>query len=173
MITGDNTRNFDSDTNKVDPISGMQVEIPYVPASQRHSVRTAEETDTIVVVGQARQKKRKRTKAVVSTTDATGSEHAATEKPQNSQAKQDDDVETPFDFNAVPNILDDNPDTEDRKKKRQRKQAAKRGAFFISLCTVRLLTFPLLFSPSPLRVLIAQEEHITAISLLPLRRIVS
>jgi len=127
-ITGDN-ESMDSDANGVDPISGMQVEMPYVPASQRQSVRTAEETDAIVVVGQARQKKRKRTKAIASATDVTGVEHAATEKPQNSQA-EDDDIETPFDFNAVPNILDDNPDTEDRKKKRQRKQAAKRGGTF-------------------------------------------
>ncbi|TFK38973.1 ribonuclease H-like domain-containing protein, partial [Crucibulum laeve] len=44
----------------IDAATGMQIEIPYVPASQRQTARTAEEKDTIVVVGQARQKKRKR-----------------------------------------------------------------------------------------------------------------
>jgi hypothetical protein len=43
--------------------SGMQIEIPYVPESQRKTTKVVE--DSIVVVGQARQKKRKRTRTAV------------------------------------------------------------------------------------------------------------
>lgn len=103
----------------------MQVEIPYVPAAQRLTTiaRTkVEEKDTIVMVG---QKKRKRAKgggkAKMEVEDSPspsidGSKGVSETKAQPEQA--------PFDFSAVPNILDDNPDAEDRnrKKKRQKKQ---------------------------------------------------
>ncbi|KAF8959127.1 hypothetical protein BDZ97DRAFT_1906257 [Flammula alnicola] len=106
-----------------DEATGMQVEIPYVPASQRPTKRVEEERDTIVVVGQARQKrKRKEAKGSPATEDGTNSSKPSVKKEGNAS-------DEPFDFSAIPNILDDNPDTEDRKKKRQRKQN-KGGVFY-------------------------------------------
>ena len=104
----------------------MQIEIPYVPAGQRPTKRIEDERDTIIVVGQARQKRKRKTgegkepEASTSRDDATSS----------MIVPKQDEIE-PFDFAAVPNILDDNPDTEDRKKKRQRKQT--KGLCFFAL----------------------------------------
>jgi exosome complex exonuclease RRP6 len=103
--------------------SGMQVEIPYVPAAQRLTTiarAKVEEKDTIVMVG---QKKRKRVKgggkAKVEGEDSPSPSIDGSKGVSETNAEQ-----APFDFSAVPNILDDNPDAEDknRKKKRQRKQ---------------------------------------------------
>jgi len=91
--------------------SDAQVEIPFVPASQRPAKR--EEKDTIVVVGQMHQKRKR--------------------KADKSSAQQ---VEEPFDFSSVPNILDDNPEPvkeeeeTETKRKRQRKMNKKGGTFY-------------------------------------------
>lgn len=105
----------------------MQVEIPYIPASQRHPAHTIE--DSIVVVGQARQKKRKRTKVApdgpAALPSAESSNVGGTPQQQQNAGSNDDpptEESVPFDFSAVPNILDDNPNSEETKKKRQRKQ---------------------------------------------------
>lgn len=111
-------------------VSSMEVEIPFIPASQRP---VKEEQDNIVIVGQARQK-RKRPKASVGTDgveDASGSAEGKVKKTKvkkESEAK-DEDREV-FDFSAIPNILDDNPNVgdEDKKKKRDRKE--KKGGVF-------------------------------------------
>ncbi|KAF5315383.1 hypothetical protein D9619_007468 [Psilocybe cf. subviscida] len=116
--------NVQAETARFDEATGMQVEIAYMPASQRPTkVKAAaelKEPDTIVVVGQARQKrKRKEPKATAS----------GQESKSGTPGAEDEDAAEPFDFSAVSNILDDNPDTEDRKKKRQKKQP-KTGQFF-------------------------------------------
>ncbi|KAF8148190.1 hypothetical protein B0H34DRAFT_737252 [Crassisporium funariophilum] len=117
---------------EIDEFSGMQVEIPYVPASQRPTKRLKEETDTIVVVGQARQKRKRAGKAAE--TSAGVEDESGPVKGKQKQKAQDESGVTvegqeSFDFSAVPNILDDNPDVEDRKRKRQKKQN-KGGMFY-------------------------------------------
>ncbi|KAF9468748.1 hypothetical protein BDZ94DRAFT_1304497 [Collybia nuda] len=111
-------------------ILGMEVEIPYVPASQRNVAQSVD--DSIVVVGQARQRKRKRVKASVTGTGLPG------EAPSPNLVNQTDDIlndesasaNEPFDFSAVPNILDDNPNIEDIKKRRKQKKQKTGGAFY-------------------------------------------
>ncbi|KDR77424.1 hypothetical protein GALMADRAFT_209792 [Galerina marginata CBS 339.88] len=122
------------DEPEIDGASGMQVEIPYVAASQRSTKEIKEEKDTIVVVGQARQKrKRKGTEAKsgpgLGNEDANeGVEIEDTKATAAGRSVPKQEDVAPFDFAAAPNILDDNPDLEDRKKKRQKKQS--KGASF-------------------------------------------
>lgn len=101
-------------------ILGMEVEMPYVPASQRNITQVVD--DSIVVVGQVRQKKRKRAKATTVGTDASA--EASNEVGRKEVIPNDESAtfEQPFDFSAVPNILDDNPNIEDSKKKRKQKK---------------------------------------------------
>ncbi|KAG2131815.1 ribonuclease H-like domain-containing protein [Suillus clintonianus] len=87
-----------------------QVEIPFIPPDQRHRLAPVSD-DTIVVVGQARQKKRKRIKSTVLGKPQTGD--------------QDDTGEDEaFDYATVPNLLDDVPpapeELDTRKKKKQK-----------------------------------------------------
>ncbi|KAH9480124.1 Exosome complex exonuclease rrp6 [Psilocybe cubensis] len=115
---------------KEEGASGMQVEIPYVAPAQRQSKPIKEEKDTIVVVGQARQK-RKRKEAKATFTAGGDLNDSASKDERVAKLDSDKPAEMEhFDFSAVPNILDDNPDLEDRKKKRQRKQPAKAGTFY-------------------------------------------
>ena len=97
-------------------VSGMQVEVPFIAASQRKVVQIAED-DSIVVVGQARQRKRKRSKLPTDVLAET-----ASPKDKHKETGGDSNEHEPFDFQAVPNILDDNPNVEDTKKKKQKKQ---------------------------------------------------
>lgn len=115
-----------SEETTIDNATGMQIEIPYVPAGQRATKRIDEERDTIIVVGQARQKRKRKAG------EGTEPEASASRNDTSSSTivPKQDEIE-PFDFAFVPNILDDNPDTEDRKKKRQRKQA--KGSCFFAL----------------------------------------
>ena len=108
----------------------MQVEIPYVVASQRPTKQVKEEErDTIVVVGQQRQK-RKRVKAQQQNDAGQANEPTADEASSSLGLLKKEEGEPnalepeSFDFSGVHNILDDNPDLEDRnrKKKRQKKQ---------------------------------------------------
>ncbi|CAK5284338.1 unnamed protein product [Mycena citricolor] len=92
-----------------DPALGMQVEMPYVPPAQR-AIRPVVD-ESIVVVGQARQKKRKRTKT------ETGGQPDTVEKTEPQEE---------FDFSAVPNILDDVPNDQDMRVKKKKK-GDKRG----------------------------------------------
>jgi len=121
----------------------MQVEIPYVAASQRPTKRVKEEErDTIVVVGQARQK-RKRVKAqqqndAGQTNEGQTNEPAADEASSSSGLLKKEDGESnalepeSFDFSAVHNILDDNPDLEDRNRKKRQKKQSKGWPFLFS-----------------------------------------
>ena len=110
-----------------------QIEIPYVPATQRQ--RTNIVDDSIVVVGQARQKKRKRAKASSAPDvdpEVTMDAESLAETSQTRGLKQrkgrnkdtDTNPQEPFDYSVVPNILDDVPTPESegnsRKKKRNR-----------------------------------------------------
>ena len=114
--------------------SSMEVEIPFIPASQRPVKVLNEEQDTIVVVGQARQK-RKRPKAGISLDGADAASGSAGGKVKKTKVKngiemKDEDRET-FDFSAIPNILDDNPNLGDgNKKKREKKD--KKGKYSFS-----------------------------------------
>ncbi|KAG2060695.1 hypothetical protein BDR06DRAFT_986839 [Suillus hirtellus] len=88
-----------------------QVEIPFIPTDQRQPRLAPVSDDTIVVVGQARQKKRKRIKTTV------------LGKPQ---TRDQDDMgeDEAFDYATVPNLLDDLPpapeELDTRKKKKQK-----------------------------------------------------
>ncbi|TFK48707.1 hypothetical protein OE88DRAFT_1663795 [Heliocybe sulcata] len=91
-------------------VTGQPAEIPFVPPSQRQPKATAEVLDdTIVMVGQARQKKRKRSDKPKAAKDKSKEEEAA----------------EPFDYSTVSNILDEAPDLEEQepagKKKRRQK----------------------------------------------------
>jgi exosome complex exonuclease RRP6 len=117
------------------PISahGMQVEVPYVPTAQRTTKQVVEVVDdSIVVVGQARQKKRKRPKTDSGVGGDAGDEAAedpASLKKTKKQEKRDaQDGEEAFDFSAVPNILDDVPNSEDMRVKKKKKQKQGKGA---------------------------------------------
>jgi exosome complex exonuclease RRP6 len=97
-----------------------------------------EERDTIVVVGQARQK-RKRTKAQPQNGAEKSNEPTADEAPSSSahlkkEAEESNALEPEsFDFSAVHNILDDNPDLEDGNRKKKRQKQQKKGLSFLSL----------------------------------------
>jgi len=84
-------------------VDGAMVEIPFVPAPLRQTVKAEVVDDTIVVVGQ-RQKKRKRPKKAEKT-DISGVETPST---PTEDTKAEPDIE-PFDFASAPNILDDGP----------------------------------------------------------------
>jgi len=107
-------------------VSSMDVEIPFIPAPQRSIKVLNEEQDTIVVVGQARQK-RKRPKASPDGVEATLGKKT---KVTSGVEAKDEDGEA-FDFSAVPNILDDNPNLGDEKtKKKKRERKEKKGGTF-------------------------------------------
>jgi len=112
-----------------------QVEIPFVPAAQRRPAHMVD--DAIIVVGQARQKKRKRSNVSIAQdletevvplpgmdldTLADGNQS----KKSYNKKRQDEDLnhQEPFDYSSVPNILDDIPTPEPgstvRKKKKQK-----------------------------------------------------
>ncbi|KAJ7123058.1 ribonuclease H-like domain-containing protein [Mycena epipterygia] len=118
-----------------EPAHGMQVEVPYVPATQRTTKIVEVVDDSIVVVGQARQKKRKRVKADTGGDgDGDGADGPASPKKAMKKEKRDaegDEAEA-FDFSAVPNILDDVPNGEDMriKKKKKQKQAKDNKPFY-------------------------------------------
>ncbi|KAF8895358.1 hypothetical protein BD779DRAFT_721231 [Infundibulicybe gibba] len=111
--------------------STTQVEIPYVPASQRGSARANVE-DTIIVVGQARQKKRKRVKDTPNPLEPAASADGPQPQKEEKVALTEGDTETqnPFDFSSVPNILDNDSHITEVKKKRQKKQKNSKGGMF-------------------------------------------
>lgn len=88
-----------------------QVEIPFIPTDHRQPRLAPVSDDTIVVVGQARQKKRKRNTTTVLGKTPTGDQDDTGE----------DEV---FDYATVPNLLDDLPpaseELDTRKKKKQK-----------------------------------------------------
>ena len=111
-----------NETRIVEEAVAGQVEVPFVPAKQRqeHTHATLEPVgDSIVVVGHAQRKKRKRTKG----------ESAST------KVAQDEDEE--FDYSTVSNILDEGSDHEPEKTASTRKRKQKpQGARLISTRSV-------------------------------------
>jgi exosome complex exonuclease RRP6 len=126
-----------------------QVEIPFVPAAQRRPAHMVD--DAIIVVGQARQKKRKRYNVSIAQdlesevvplpgmdfdTLADGNQS----KKSYNKKRQDEDLsanpQEPFDYSSVPNILDDIPTPEPgstvRKKKKQKQS---KGELFPFVCS--------------------------------------
>jgi exosome complex exonuclease RRP6 len=99
------------------------VEIPYVPASQRPAKQ--EEKDTIVIVGQVRQKrKRKVERSIESNPEASSAAKQSGDAELNTRRRgtNPEDPQEPFDFSSVPNILDDDPEAEGETEKRRKKQ---------------------------------------------------
>jgi exosome complex exonuclease RRP6 len=105
-------------------------EIPFIPAPLRQAKTVID--DAIVVVGQMKQKKRKRPKQTPFTSQEADPSHtydddddARMDGYTASGKKDDTPAQEPFDFASVPNILDAIP-TEDgpkpRKKKKQQRQ---------------------------------------------------
>jgi exosome complex exonuclease RRP6 len=122
--------------------AAAQVEIPYVPPSHRQIVVPTIE-DSIVIVGQ-RLKKRKRVKTQDVSRDRSGSADTAQEEKvagsakkvkRKTKAEETGGVgEEPFDFSAVPNILDDRPQ-EPESRQRKKKQKQNKGTFWL-LCII-------------------------------------
>lgn len=101
----------------------MQVEIPFLPANQRQA-KKEEEQDTIIVVGQARQKRKRANKRAEDASSVTK------DTVDSSDVKSEATSSGPFDFSTAPNILDDNPDegdTEEAKRKKKRVKKATKG----------------------------------------------
>ncbi|KIK69880.1 hypothetical protein GYMLUDRAFT_150634 [Collybiopsis luxurians FD-317 M1] len=106
--------------------AASQVEMPFVPASQRvvRTKTTPTGDETVLMVGQTRQKKRRRGK------DSTNAGNA----DENSSNKDGEEAQTvPFDFDSASNILDAAPSAEQstlpRKKAKQAKGADFHGNF--------------------------------------------
>lgn len=119
-------------TNVPSDIPG-QIEIPFVPAEKRNAKTEAIE-DTIVVVGQPRQKKRKRVKA----TDANGevTESASSSQLSKKAKKKDPEGEQseadiePFDYASAPNLLDESPAVDTKlDSKAAKKGKLKKGTY--------------------------------------------
>lgn len=101
----------------------MQAEIPFIPAPQRQPREPIE--DTLVVVGQARQKKRKRVAPTDPDDGTSGTEVTSSKKSKSRDDENASQDPEPFDFSSVPNVLDQVPaihgDNKVKKKGKQRK----------------------------------------------------
>ena len=118
----EDTEAVEEDTSSQGPVLGMEVEIPFVPASQRKTTQVIE--DSIVVVGQVRQKKRKRTKVHDGVGGSNGKKAREEQLDGNDQSNEANE-QAPFDFLVVPNILDDNPNLEETITKKKKKEKQK------------------------------------------------
>lgn len=98
-----------------------KAEVAYIPASMRQKVVTIQEEDSIVVVGQAKQKKRKR----ISKTNAL---HKAAERTSEPEKEQES-----FDFATVPNMLDDGSDHEPTQGV-VKKKSKRQGMIIENMC---------------------------------------
>lgn len=134
--------------------SAVAAERAYVPPAQRQPIDVID--DSIVVVGQARQKKRKRVKLSAQDADPQGTatseavssaewieRNGSSKRLKRRQHSDANDSLEPFDYSKVPNILDDVPIPEqDHGRKRKKKQ--KQGTpftFMFTLYRSSLLTF--------------------------------
>ncbi|KAF9265330.1 hypothetical protein L218DRAFT_167220 [Marasmius fiardii PR-910] len=92
--------------------ASVQPEVPFIPASQRAKDEVVED-DNIVVVGQTKQKKRKRnTAAVDGGPSRNESDVRRNKKTKFPAAAGTSGTHEPFDFNSVPNVLDEPPPAE-------------------------------------------------------------
>jgi exosome complex exonuclease RRP6 len=104
-------------------------EIPFVPLSQRQTKVVVDDLDSIVYVGRAKPKKRKRQAAGVSSNSNTPNMGTPAEA---ANAQEDDSTDEralvePFDYSSVPNLLDNGHemDAGTRLKKKQKKKKGK------------------------------------------------
>ncbi|KAL0062975.1 exosome nuclease subunit [Marasmius tenuissimus] len=105
----------------------VQPEVPFVPTSQRVKNEPVEDNN-IVVVGQARQKKRKRVKAAEPSGEP--SNESDTRKRKKAKSPAAGGVpQQPFDFDSVPNVLDEPSPVEDPVPKKRGKTKAKDKSF--------------------------------------------
>ena len=95
-------------------LTGATAEIPFVPSFQRQARQSSPVDDTIVQVGQARPRNRKRSQKGAS----NGSQNTAKVTVKN------EDI-VPFDYATAPNILDDEPVEEEKKMLRKRQKKGK------------------------------------------------
>jgi len=114
----------------------MQLEIPYVSASQRPTKQAIQEqNETIIVAGQARQKRKRRAGKhagdLEADTPSTDKNERSTSENTQGGPKTTEHQE-PFDFSSIPNILDDGQDTgnggeemSDKRRKKQKKSNNK------------------------------------------------
>lgn len=88
-----------------------QIEIPFVPPAKRMNI-VAEVEDSIVMVGQQKQKKRKRVKQATDgqteggTGEAAASDLSREKGKGKSKAGRESEAIVPFDFASAPNMLD-------------------------------------------------------------------
>ena len=120
-----------SQPQQTEAFTGMQVEIPFVPQALRQPKKEFVD-DLIVVVGQTKQKKRKR-----NTGDREGEKEASSSKRGKAGKAPEtiEDVE-PFDFSTVPNMLDEPSgtraeiDVKSTKVKKEKERTGKKGKCF-------------------------------------------
>ena len=99
----------DEETADASPAVAGAAEIPFVPAAQRARAEPVED-DSIVVVGQRRAKKRKRA-------------------PKGAKNEEGSEPIEAFDYGAVSNILDEEPEPEVEDASAARKRKKKQGVF--------------------------------------------
>ncbi|KZO96978.1 hypothetical protein CALVIDRAFT_563610 [Calocera viscosa TUFC12733] len=106
-------------------------EVPFVPKSARQTKEAQDDRNTIVVVGQKGNKKRKRELQLddivaASTSAAPAAETAGPDDLAEDQFPKTSAEDGAFDYSALPNLLDDDPATLGKKKsKKQRKNKSK------------------------------------------------
>ncbi|KAL0578562.1 exosome nuclease subunit [Marasmius crinis-equi] len=125
------TTNDDLDNDEGVLPAAVQPEVPFVPSSQRIPNETMED-DSIVIVGQTKQKKRKRAKAAEANGEPSTESDTRRKKRVKSPAPDGTDAvpQEAFDFDSVPNVLDEPPAAEDPRPKKRGKAKAKEKSFY-------------------------------------------
>ena len=116
----------------------------YLPPAQRHPVDVID--DSIIVVGPARQKKRKRQDFLPRMPIQSGdwvSWNGNSKRPKQRQNADADDSLESFDYSKVPNILDDVPipeqDPGKRKKKQQKQNQGMRCIVYVYVLSTKFI----------------------------------
>lgn len=99
----------DDEAANASPAVASATEIPFVPSAQRSRAEHVED-DSIVVVGQRRPKKRKRA-------------------PKSTKPEEGSEPVEAFDYGAVSNILDDEPEPRLEDASAAKKRKKKQGAY--------------------------------------------
>jgi exosome complex exonuclease RRP6 len=112
-----------------------QIEIPFVPSTQRQQTNIVD--DDIVIVGQKRRKRLKssaKRHAKLSMDGNTSMASQATTFKPNGEHQEGSATQEPFDYSAIPNLLDDIPapehDTTSRKKKKRKQDKGNSLPFY-------------------------------------------
>ncbi|KAF8621412.1 hypothetical protein AX15_007824 [Amanita polypyramis BW_CC] len=126
--------------SEVEDILGMQVEVPFVPASERKpNILDERVEDTIVIVGRPHARKRKRSavpKAIskqhgpsvvrdAERVDSVSKKEGCDSQESEMAIHETSGGQRDFDFSAVPNILDDDPDNEAEDRRSKQKKLKK------------------------------------------------